>query len=93
MGLPKQTKGNCDHQFVWRETKIPTNKKTKVGKGTMLTVNQRDLLALYCLAKGIQSESNVKKQLEEYERIRQIVGKLGEENVQEESRTETERMG
>ena len=59
----------------------------------MLTVNQRDLLALYCLAKGIQSESNVKKQLEEYERIRQLVGKLGEENVQEESRTETERMG
>lgn len=58
----------------------------------MLTVNQRDLLALYCLDKGIQSESNITKQIQEYERIRQIVGKLGEENVQEET-AETERMG
>lgn len=58
----------------------------------MLTVNQRDLLALYCLDKGIQSESNITKQIQEYERIRQIVGQLGEENVQEKT-TETERMG
>lgn len=59
----------------------------------MLTVNQRDLLTLYCLEKGIQSESNITKQIQEYERIRQIVGKLGEENVQEEKTTNTERMG
>ena len=52
----------------------------------MLTVNQRDMLALYCLKEGIRSESNVKKQLQEYEIIRGIVGKLAEElaNVQEE---------
>lgn len=52
----------------------------------MLTVNQRDMLALYCLKEGIRSESNITKQLKEYEIIRGIVGKLAEEleNVQEE---------
>lgn len=43
-------------------------------------------MALYCLKEGIRTESNVKKQLQEYEEIRGIVGKLAEElaNVQEE---------
>ena len=52
----------------------------------MLTVNQRDMLALYCLKEGIRSEANITKQLNEYEEIRGIVGRIAEElaNVQEE---------
>lgn len=52
----------------------------------MLTVNQRDLLTLYLLKEGIRSEANITKQLNEYEEIRGIVGRIAEElaNVQEE---------
>ena len=52
----------------------------------MLTVNQRDMLALYCLKEGIRSEANITKQLKEYEEIRGIVGRIAEElaNVQDE---------
>ena len=52
----------------------------------MLTVNQRDMLALYLLKEGIRSEANITKQLNEYEEIRGIVGRIAEEleNVQEE---------
>ena len=56
------------------------------GGNGMLTVNQRDMLALYLLKEGIRSEANITKQLKEYEEIRGIVGRIAEEleNVQEE---------
>ena len=57
----------------------------------MLTVRQRDLLALYCLHMGIRSPQNVKRHLEEYEEIYKTVNKIAEEmcNVQkEEERSE-----
>lgn len=45
----------------------------------MLTTNQRDLVALYCLHMGIHTPSNIKKQIEEYEEIRDIVNLCCEE--------------
>lgn len=51
-----------------------------------MTVNQRDIFALYCLKEGIESEPNIRKKMDEYMRIREIVGRCAEEkNVQEET--------
>lgn len=44
-----------------------------------MNVNQRDLIALYCLHMGITSPANIKKHIEEYENIREIVGLCCEE--------------
>ena len=54
-------------------------KKDTLGGNRMLTVNQRDMLALYLLKEGIRSEANITKQLNEYEEIRGIVGRIAEE--------------
>jgi len=45
----------------------------------VLTTNQRDLVALYCLHMGIHTPSNIKKQIEQYEEIRDIVNLCCEE--------------
>ena len=44
-----------------------------------MTTNQRDLLALWCHHMGIKSPTNIKKQIEEYEQIREIVNLCCEE--------------
>ena len=44
-----------------------------------MTTNQRDLIALYCYYMGIKSPTNIKKQIEEYEEIRDIVNLCCEE--------------
>jgi len=44
-----------------------------------MTTEQRDLLALYCLHMGIKTPSNIKKHIEEYEQIREIVNLCCEE--------------
>ena len=44
-----------------------------------MTVNQRDLIALWCHHMGIHTPSNIKKQIEEYEEIREIVNLCCEE--------------
>ena len=44
-----------------------------------MTTEQRDLLALYCLHMGIKTPSNIKKHIEEYEEIREIVNLCCEE--------------
>jgi len=44
-----------------------------------MTTNQRDLLALWCHHMGIKSPTNIKKQIEEYEQIMEIVNLCCEE--------------
>ena len=44
-----------------------------------MTTEQRDLLALYCLHMGIKTPSNIKKHIEEYEELREIVNLCCEE--------------
>lgn len=44
-----------------------------------MTTNERDLIAIYCLHMGIHTPSNIKKQIEEYEEIREIVNLCCEE--------------
>ena len=44
-----------------------------------MTTNQRDLVTLYCLHMGIHTPSNIKKQIEQYEGIREIVNLCCEE--------------
>ncbi len=59
-----------------------------------MTVNQRDLLALYCLYMGIHSPQNIKNHIEKYQEIREIVGLCCEElNVSEERKKETKPVG
>lgn len=50
-----------------------------------MTTVQMDLMALYCLIKGIKAPSNIRQHIEEYEQIRQTVSLCNEEkNVLEE---------
>ena len=51
-----------------------------------MTERQRDLMTLYCLHMGIKTPSNIKRHIEEYTEIRQIVSLCVEEmsNVPEE---------
>lgn len=51
-----------------------------------MTATQMDLMALYCLIKGIKAPSNIRRHIEEYEQIRQMVSLCNEEmaNVLEE---------
>ena len=44
-----------------------------------MSTNERDLIALYCYYMGIKSPTNIKKQIEEYEEIREIVNLCCEE--------------
>ena len=44
-----------------------------------MTTNERDLIAIYCLHMGIHTPSNIKKQIEQYEEIRDIVNLCCEE--------------
>ena len=44
-----------------------------------MTTNERDLIAIYCLHMGIHTPSNIKKQIEQYEEIREIVNLCCEE--------------
>ena len=44
-----------------------------------MNTSERDLIALYCHYMGIKSPTNVKKQIEEYEEIRDIVNLCCEE--------------
>ena len=44
-----------------------------------MSTNERDLIAIYCLHMGIKSPTNIKKQIEEYEEIREIVNLCCEE--------------
>ena len=44
-----------------------------------MSTNQRDLVALYCLHMGIHTPSNIKKHIEQYEEIREIVNLCCEE--------------
>lgn len=44
-----------------------------------MTINERDLIALYCCYMGIKSPKNIKNQIEEYEEIREIVNLCCEE--------------
>lgn len=44
-----------------------------------MSTNERDLIALYCHYMGIKSPTNIKKQIEEYEEIREIVNLCCEE--------------
>jgi len=53
----------------------------------MLTVNQRDLLALYCVHMGIKSPTNIKHHIEMYEEVRDIVDLCEEENARKEKET------
>jgi len=44
-----------------------------------MSTNERDLIAIYCLHMGIHTPSNIKKQIEQYEEIRDIVNLCCEE--------------
>ena len=44
-----------------------------------MTTNERDLISIYCLHMGIHIPSNIKKQIEQYEEIREIVNLCCEE--------------
>lgn len=44
-----------------------------------MSTNERDLIAIYCLHMGIHTPSNIKKQIEEYEELREIVNLCCEE--------------
>ena len=44
-----------------------------------MSTNERDLIDIYCLHMGIHTPSNIKKQIEEYEEIRDIVNLCCEE--------------
>ena len=44
-----------------------------------MSTNERDLIAIYCLHMGIHTPSNIKKQIEQYEEIREIVNLCCEE--------------
>lgn len=44
-----------------------------------MNTNERDLIAIYCLYMGIHTPSNIKKQIEQYEEIRDIVNLCCEE--------------
>ena len=44
-----------------------------------MSTNERDLIAIYCLHMGIHTPSNIKKQIEEDEEIREIVNLCCEE--------------
>lgn len=41
-----------------------------------MTERQRDIFTVYCLLEGIRSETNIKKKLEEFLQIRQIIADI-----------------
>lgn len=54
-----------------------------------MTERQRDIFTVYCLLEGIRSETNIKKKLEEFLQIRQIIAQVCVERAndgQEENR-------
>lgn len=51
-----------------------------------MTERQRDIFTVYCLLEGIRSETNIKKKLEEFLQIRQIIADICVERANEQGK-------
>lgn len=51
-----------------------------------MTERQRDIFTIYCLLEGIRSETNIKKKLEEFLLIRQIIADICVEKANEQGK-------
>lgn len=48
-----------------------------------MTERQRDIFTIYCLIEDIRSETNIKKKLEEFLQIREVIAEVCEERANE----------
>ena len=51
-----------------------------------MTERQRDIFTVYCLLEGIRSETNIKKKLEEFLQIREVIAEVCVERANDEQR-------